>query len=85
MLATLTTLVPYAFSAAAELLLCSSSASASGRASWCATTHRRAGVRLQLWAIAGAGDDIVTKGFVLLLAGIPVYVCIRWWQKRLRR
>ena len=35
-----------------------------------------------MWAIAGAGDDIVTKGFVLLLAGIPVYIGMRWWQKR---
>jgi APA family basic amino acid/polyamine antiporter len=30
-----------------------------------------------LWAIAGAGADIVLKGFLLLLAGIPVYVWIR--------
>ena len=35
-----------------------------------------------MWAIAGAGDDIVTKGFVLLLAGIPVYIGMRWWQTR---
>ena len=35
-----------------------------------------------VWAIAGAGDDIVTKGFVLMLAGVPVYVGMRWWQKR---
>ena len=35
-----------------------------------------------VWAIAGAGDDIVTKGFILLLAGIPVYVGMRWWENR---
>jgi APA family basic amino acid/polyamine antiporter len=35
-----------------------------------------------VWAIAGAGEDIVTKGFVLLLAGIPVYIGMRWWQVR---
>jgi L-asparagine transporter-like permease len=35
-----------------------------------------------LWAIAGAGDDIVTKGFILLLAGIPVYIGMRWWERR---
>jgi APA family basic amino acid/polyamine antiporter len=35
-----------------------------------------------VWAIAGAGDDVVTKGFVLLLCGIPVYVAMRWWERR---
>jgi APA family basic amino acid/polyamine antiporter len=35
-----------------------------------------------VWAIAGAGEDIVTKGFVLLLCGIPVYVGMRWWEGR---
>jgi APA family basic amino acid/polyamine antiporter len=31
-----------------------------------------------MWAIAGAGYEVVFKGFLLLLAGIPVYVWIRW-------
>jgi APA family basic amino acid/polyamine antiporter len=35
-----------------------------------------------VWAIAGAGNDVVTKGFVLLLCGIPVYVAMRWWDRR---
>jgi hypothetical protein len=43
------------------------------------TTRKRT---MGLWAIAGAGDDIVTKGFVLMLGGIPIYVGMRWWQKR---
>ena len=38
-----------------------------------------------VWAIAGSGEDIVAKGFVLLLAGIPVYVGMRWWQTAARR
>jgi APA family basic amino acid/polyamine antiporter len=33
-------------------------------------------------AIAGAGNDIVTKGFLLLSCGIPVYVAMRWWDRR---
>jgi APA family basic amino acid/polyamine antiporter len=49
LLATLTTLVPYAYS---------------------------------VWAIAGSGQEIIAKGFVLLLAGIPIYVGMRWWQQR---
>jgi APA family basic amino acid/polyamine antiporter len=83
LLATLTTLVPYAFSAAAQAWL------------WLVegeTFNPKHLVRdvivaalafaYSLWAIAGAGQDIVTKGFLLLLGGIPVYIGMRWWQKR---
>jgi APA family basic amino acid/polyamine antiporter len=35
-----------------------------------------------LWAIAGAGYEVVFKGFLLLLAGIPVYVWLRWRATR---
>jgi len=31
-----------------------------------------------LWAIAGAGQETVYYGFLLLLAGVPVYVWIGW-------
>jgi APA family basic amino acid/polyamine antiporter len=83
LLATLTTLVPYAYSAAAQAYL------------WLVEREEFQPRRLvrdtviallafaySVWAIAGAGDDIVTKGFVLMLAGVPVYVGMRWWQKR---
>jgi APA family basic amino acid/polyamine antiporter len=83
LLATLTTLVPYAFSAAAQAWL------------WLVEgeTFRPAHLirdvvvatlafAYSVWAIAGAGEDIVTKGFVLLLCGIPVYVGMRWWEHR---
>jgi APA family basic amino acid/polyamine antiporter len=30
-----------------------------------------------LWAIAGAGRDVVYWGFLLLLAGLPIYVLMR--------
>lgn len=83
LLATLTTLVPYAYSAAAQAYL------------WLVEREQFQPKRLvrdtvvallafaySVWAIAGAGDDIVTKGFVLMLAGVPVYVGMRWWQKR---
>ena len=85
LLATLTTLVPYAFSAAAQAWL------------WLVEGEEFNPKHLirdvvvatlafafvySVWAIAGAGDDIVTKGFVLLLAGIPVYIGMRWWQVR---
>lgn len=83
LLATLTTLVPYAYSAAAQAYL------------WLVERERFQPRKLvrdtviallafaySVWAIAGAGDDIVTKGFILMLAGVPVYVAMRWWQKR---
>lgn len=31
-----------------------------------------------LWAIAGAGQGAVFWGFLLLIAGLPVYVAMRW-------
>jgi hypothetical protein len=32
--------------------------------------------------LAGSGQEIIAKGFVLLLAGIPIYIGMRWWQQR---
>jgi APA family basic amino acid/polyamine antiporter len=79
LLATLTTLVPYAFSAAAQAWL------------WLHLRERIAPRRLigdlviaslafaySVWAIWGAGQEIIAKGFMLLLAGIPVYVWLTW-------
>jgi basic amino acid/polyamine antiporter, APA family len=34
-----------------------------------------------VWAITGSGKVIIAKGFALLLAGIPVYVAMKWWQQ----
>ena len=33
-----------------------------------------------LWAIWGAGEEWLAKGFMLLLFGIPVYVWLKWRQ-----
>jgi basic amino acid/polyamine antiporter, APA family len=35
-----------------------------------------------VWAITGSGKDIIAKGFVLLLAGIPVYVYMGWRKRK---
>jgi len=80
LLATLQTLVPYVFCSAADAII------SVGRGSG-ARGALRPGLLLipglafvySLWAIGGSGRDTVYWGFLLILAGIPVYV----W-KRLR-
>jgi APA family basic amino acid/polyamine antiporter len=79
LLATLTTLVPYAYSAAAQLmLLVTDRARFSGRKLATDALVALGAFGYSLWAIAGAGYEVVFKGFLLLLAGIPVYVWLRW-------
>jgi len=36
------------------------------------------GATYSVWAIFGAGTDIVFYGFLLLMAGIPFYVLMQW-------
>jgi APA family basic amino acid/polyamine antiporter len=79
LLATLTTLVPYAYSAAAELMLF-----VTDRAAFdIKKLGMDAGVAslalaYSIWTIAGSGYEVVFKGFMLLMAGIPVYVFMKW-------
>lgn len=79
LLATLTTLVPYAFSAMAELMLF-----VTDRAAFSARRLTKDGIiaslafGYSLWAIAGSGYEVVFKGFMLLMAGIPVFVWVKW-------
>lgn len=83
LLATLTTLVPYAYSAAAQAWLwLVEPESFQAKHLIRDTVIALLAFAYSVWAIAGAGDDIVTKGFVLMLGGIPVYVGMRWWQRR---
>ena len=84
LLATLTTLVPYAYSAAAQLmLLATDRARFSGRRLAIDALVAMLAFGYSLWAIAGAGYEVVFKGFLLLLAGIPpIYVWMRWRATR---
>jgi APA family basic amino acid/polyamine antiporter len=77
LLATLQALVPYVFCSAADAIISLSRGAGA-----------RAGLRLgllvpglafvySLWAIGGSGRDTVYWGFLLILAGIPMYV----WKK----
>jgi APA family basic amino acid/polyamine antiporter len=68
LLATLNTLVPYLFCSLAELML-------RRKLSYNSVISVLA-FAFSLWAIAGAGQEIVYWGFLLLMLGVPVYVWI---------
>jgi APA family basic amino acid/polyamine antiporter len=79
LLATLTTLVPYAYSAAAEvMLMITDRAAFSARRLAVDATVAGLAFAYSLWTIAGAGYQVVFRGFMLLMAGVPVYVFMKW-------
>jgi len=83
LLATLTTLVPYAYSAAAQAYLyVTEHERFSPGHFWRDIAIAALAFAYSVWAIMGSGADIIAKGFVLRLAGIPIYVGMRWWQQR---
>jgi APA family basic amino acid/polyamine antiporter len=85
LLATLTTLVPYAFAAAAHAILMFVDRSRfAGRRLAVDLVVAALGFGYALWAIVGAGYEVIAKGFVLLMVGLPVYALMRWWQERSR-
>jgi len=83
LLATLTTLVPYVFSAAAELLLL-----VTDPQRFDARTFRRDAVvaviamAYSIWTVAGSGYAVVYQGFILLLLGIPVFCWMKFAAAR---
>lgn len=82
-LATLTALIPYAFSAAAEMYLFVVDRQAfSGVNLARSTVIAMLALAYSAWAIWGAGFKPVTEGTMLLLAGFPVYIWVRWRQSR---
>ena len=83
LLATLTTLVPYAYSSAAQVVLAVREPGHFERARFVRDTIiATLAFAYSVWAIAGAGQDVIAKGFVLLLLGVPVYVLMVWWRGR---
>lgn len=82
-LATLTTLVPYAFAAAAHLMLMVREPDRfSGRRRPLDATIAVLAFAYAFWMIYGAGEEYIAQGFLLLMAGIPVYVFMKWRQRR---
>ncbi|HVW47314.1 MAG TPA: amino acid permease [Solirubrobacterales bacterium] len=83
LLATLTTLIPYAYSAAAQAYLYITEPELFEKKKFARdTVIASLAFAYSVWAITGSGKDIIAKGFVLLLAGIPVYVFVRWQRSR---
>jgi APA family basic amino acid/polyamine antiporter len=72
LLATLSTLVPYVFCSLAEFL----TGERDGRRPTSAAIVAALAFVYSLGAIAGAGTDTIYWGFLLLLAGLPVYVYV---------
>ena len=82
-LATLTTLVPYAFAAAAQLMLMFREPERfSGRRLVVDAVVAVLAFAYAFWMIYGAGQEYIAQGFLLLMAGIPVYVFLKWRQSR---
>jgi APA family basic amino acid/polyamine antiporter len=75
LLATLSTLVPYTFCSLAGFIL----ARRDDRMKMSARASAVAALAFlySLWAIGGAGADVVYWGFLLLMSGLPVYVWIK--------
>ena len=76
LLSTLSTLVPYVFSSLAVFLIPDATPTGPQRLRAGAATVAALAFAYSLWAIGGAGAETVYWGFLLLLAGLPVYVAV---------
>ncbi len=77
LLATLSTLIPYLLCALAEVMI-RVRRGESVRLSPATVVLAVLGFAYSLWAIYGAGEDVVFWGVLLLLAGLPIHVWLRW-------
>jgi APA family basic amino acid/polyamine antiporter len=83
LLATLTTLVPYVFSAAAQLMLLITDRDRfEGKRLAVDATIAGLALAYTIWTVAGSGYEVVYKGFLLLLCGIPVYLWMKFSAAR---
>ena len=86
LLATLTTLIPYAYSAAAQVMLFITDREHFNSARLGRDTVVAAlAFAYSMWAIAGSGYQVVFRGFLLLMAGLPVYLWVIWRREQQTR
>jgi APA family basic amino acid/polyamine antiporter len=83
LLATWMTLIAYAYAAAAEVVLFVRERELF---SWVKlgrdTVVASLAFAYSVWAIWGSGEEWLAKGFMLLLFGIPVFVWMKWREKK---
>lgn len=85
LLATLTTLLPYVFSTMAELMIFINEREHFNPQKMLGSTIIAVLAFLySMWAIAGTGHESLYWGFLLLLAGLPVFVWLKWRQSILK-
>jgi APA family basic amino acid/polyamine antiporter len=86
LLATMTTLIPYVFTTMAELMLFVTEPTRfDGRRLGGQAVIAGLAFAYSLWALYGAGAEVVLWGTILLLAGLPVYVWMRWHEPSVAR
>jgi APA family basic amino acid/polyamine antiporter len=82
LLATLVTLVPYAFSAAAEAhLMITDRTAFVGRRFLRDIAVAALAFAYAVWTMVGSGMEIIGQGFVLWMLGVPVFIWMRWTKR----
>lgn len=76
LLATLTVLMPYAFSMTSYAILLAKGQKLT-RHMWVRLSVAMVGFIFSIWAIIGSGEETVYWGFILLMCGVPFYT----WMK----
>jgi len=83
LLATLTTVVPYAFAAAAQIaLMIKEPDRFEGRKVVRDVVVATLGFGYALWAMYATGSESIAKGYILLMVGIPMFLYMRWRRQR---
>jgi APA family basic amino acid/polyamine antiporter len=83
LLSTLAALVPFVFTAMAQLLIyVKEPEKFSGQKFAVHGTIAVIAFLYSMWAIMGSGHEAVYWGFILLLAGFPVYVALQWHRRK---
>ena len=83
LLATLTTVVPYAFAAAAEIaLFIKEPERFTGRKMVRDAIVAAFGFGYAVWAMYATGSESIAKGYLLLIVGTPLYLYMRWRRQQ---